>query len=355
MEEIDWDDLETTKGGWESYLFHAAAHLERPQGMYQTLAYRFIRSLKPNEWDNCSSTVKEIGVRALLAFAGYFHFWHALIPFVAGMVALQVGSKALRFAGCYLQKKGVTHIKGEPQNFTLPVSDGSLSLLSWNIQGHRIPYAKGGGAHWRSRIEEIAKEILEKNPDVIVLRGIEDDALVEWIVKKLSSRYAHFCTHMGAKTFHRGAQTMVITKSSSSARFLHKEFPQGGGFGVLEMPKGEKKYRFVCTELSPTDRKEQMRKIEDFLCNASLHPVPTFFVGHPGETTEEFSSLSFGAPLNMSKNGKGPDCIGLFKNIEGLKVVEKVSHSKKEVIQGFERQGEDLSAHHGEMVTIKAT
>lgn len=259
---------------------------------YGMLGYRLVAPIDPNKFDNATSKVKEIGIRAMIVLGALASFLFAGTYLLLTAIVLSVGSKIFRAVGFYFQKDGFTHIQGKAPEAHL--SYGQATVMTWNVRGHGggLHYAEGGVIHWRSRIDRITDSVKENDPDVIVLQEVYDTALIEAIVSRLGDRYAHFYTHLGANTWGNESGCMVITKCAVH-NFTHTDFGKTDakvkrGFETLEI-KARPEDPFPCarivgTQLSPGKeakaiRMEQVAQIIDTVAQEKL-AMPTLFVGN---------------------------------------------------------------------------
>jgi hypothetical protein len=282
IEESYFDDLDRkflSISSWMSDLF---------SDTYGTLGYRLIAPLDPNKFDNASSKISEIGIRALIVLGAATGVLFAGTYLCLAAVVLSAGSKIFRAVGFYFQKEGFTHIKGQAAEVEL--IDGQATVMTWNIRGHGggLHYAEGGVIHWRSRVDRIIESIKGENPDVIVLQEVQDTALMEKIVRGLESDYAHFYTHLTGGC-------IVITKCAVYD-FSHTDFAKCDsklkrGFEMLEI-KAKPSDVFPCARIIGTQlshgkeagqiQMNQIAQIVDTLAKKKLS-LPTIFAGNVGE------------------------------------------------------------------------
>ena len=260
-----------------------------------------------------------LGLFASFCFAGSYIF--------IGAVVLGAGSRLFRALGFYFRKDGFTHIQGSLPEITL--KNGEAKVMTWNIRGHSrgLHYAEGGVVHWQSRIKRIIENILQEEPDVIVLQEVYDVALVEEIYSRLEKFYSHFYTHFGSKNWDCDSGCMVITRCAvhnfANTDFKHYD-NKARSFETLEIklsPNDELPCaRIIGTQLSPgkTDsetRMEQVVQIVNTLAKENL-AMPTLFVGN----------------LNVDRNNQIEEG-GLSKYLYYSCLASKSTHSHELVSQ----------------------
>jgi endonuclease/exonuclease/phosphatase family metal-dependent hydrolase len=134
---------------------------------------------------------------------------------------------ALRVLGSHLQKNPFIYMQGESEEKVLP-SNGSFSLLSWNICAPAGGYAisDGGVLPWAFRIDDIIDKIVEKNADVNCLYEVFDVNTAVYIFEKLKkSGYNHFYFNIGPKAIGVTSGILVASKYSiNNSEFT--PFPQ---------------------------------------------------------------------------------------------------------------------------------
>lgn len=256
---------------------------------YGMLGGRLVAPIDPDKFDNASSKAAEIGVRALIVLGTMISLCFAGTYIVLGAVVLSAGSKIFRSLGYYFQKDGYTHVRGRAAEKM--IDDGRSKIMEWNIRGHGggLHYAEGGVIHWSSRLDRIVNEILEEDPDVLVLQEIYDTSLIESLVDRLEDRYAHFYTHLGCNTWGNESGMMMITKCPVH-KFNHIDFNKTDqkvkrGFESIEINSKDAApfIRIIGTQLSPGRdavdlRNAQINQILDRLARESP-ALPTLFVG----------------------------------------------------------------------------
>lgn len=288
MDEVSlFDDLDLDR----KFLNLSASMANVFSWTYGWLGGRLIAPIDPNKFDNASSKAAEIGVRALIVLGAFASLLFAGTYILLGAVVLSAGAKICRGLGFYFQKDGFTHILGSAPEKT--IQNGHAKVMEWNIRGHGggLHYAEGGVVHWRSRIDRIADSILTEDPDVIVLQEIYDTSLIESLIDRLESKYAHFYTHLGANVWGNESGIMVITKCPVH-RFSHTDFNKTDekvkrSFETLEIKASPELSapcaRIISTQLSPGKnasdlRSAQVAQIIDTLAREKT-ALPSLFVG----------------------------------------------------------------------------
>lgn len=119
----------------------------------------------------------------------------------------------LRSLGCYLQEKPFRFIETgeEPKK----LENSRFSLLSWNIccVGGGYPITDGGVPSWPSRIDAIARAIIEKNADVICLYETFDYNSAITLTEKLKGQgYTHIYRNIGPRTLGVSSGIFVASK-----------------------------------------------------------------------------------------------------------------------------------------------
>lgn len=258
---------------------------------YGMLGGRLIAPIDPNEFDNASSKLAEIGVRTLIVLGAIASFCLAGAYLFLGAVVLSAGSKIFRGLGCYFQKQGFTHIRGSaPEK---KIETGHAKIMQWNIRGYggSLIYKEGGVIHWSSRVDRILDCILTEDPDILLLQDVLDPLLFNEIVNGLEYRFAHFFGHLGTNIWSDGSGTLVISKCAVHT-FSHTDFTKTDekvkrGFETLEIKANSDALvpmaRIIATQLSPggnafDTRMSQMGQIIDTLAREKI-AMPTFFVG----------------------------------------------------------------------------
>lgn len=285
VEESYFDDLDL------KFLNLSARFSDFFSWTYGMLGCRLIAPLDPKKFDNATTKVKEVAIRALivlgtvmsLAFAGTFICLTAVV--------LGVGSKIFRSVGFALQKNNFTHVRGHAKEKAL--QDGQANVMTWNIRGHGGGlYYIGGVIHWRSRVDQIVEQIKKEDPDVIVLQETYDAALISELIDRLKGEYAHFYTHLGANTWGQESGVLVITKCAVH-QFTHTDFAESDsdikrGFATIEI-KGSSDDEFPCARIIGTQlssgkegKEKRMGQIAQVIDTLSKETValPTFFVGN---------------------------------------------------------------------------
>ena len=355
---------------------------------YGVLRYRSISPLDPNQFDNSTSRIREIGTRILIFSTATLCFVFAGMYLLGATVVVAACSQLFRAIGVSLQKNGFTHVRGKLPEKTL--EEGQLSAMTWNIRGYfgGMHYKEAGVGPWSSRLEGIIEQINSQDPDVLVLQEVYDDSLVEALIAKLQDRYAHFYVHLGIKGTAVSSGCMVLTKCAvsgfSHTDFDHNHWNHNRGFETLEIkasPQAEgPAVRIIGAELlegkaAAEQRKEDLIKIINSIAQKATS-LPTFFVGNlnagrddPSEGgllknylyhsywgREATHTDAFAARWGGKSPGNDAsvDFISLFKSqklLDGkrLPVIDReVRVINCHLVKGFTKMdGKPLSDHHG--------
>ena len=121
---------------------------------------------------------------------------------------------ALRTLGSYLMRNSFLYMQGDAQEKKLP-SNGSFSLLSWNICGVNAGYSitDGGVLPWRFRIDAILDKMIQKKADVNCLYEVFDINTATYICEKLKQKgYNHFYFNIGPKVIGVPSGILVASK-----------------------------------------------------------------------------------------------------------------------------------------------
>ncbi|HSX11357.1 MAG TPA: hypothetical protein VLF94_06565, partial [Chlamydiales bacterium] len=252
---------------------------------YGMLRYRFVSPLDPGKFDNTTSQVREIATRVLIFATAALAFAFAAPHIVIVAALAGAGSQIFRSIGFALQKDRFTHVRGLAPEKVL--QNGQASTLVWGICGEYggLSY-KGGVVHWRSRLDKIVEKIETVDPDLIVLREIDDTALAEALIARLQGRYAHFFTHIAGSSCNKTNGCMVITKCAVS-HFSHHDLSNQAGFEMIELKASPDDaspcVRFMGTELNPAKECEESRvnQIAEIIhaLAKETRVLPTFVVG----------------------------------------------------------------------------
>lgn len=142
----------------------------------------------------------------------------SLYTAVLGWGALSLGTAlpgaVLRSVGASLQQAPFLHAQGPASPKTLP-SDGSFSLLSWNIccVAGGYPITDGGVMPWSFRFDKIVRKIQEQNADINCIYETFDTKSAFSLVEKLKQNgYHHFYWNMGPRAFGVSAGIFVASK-----------------------------------------------------------------------------------------------------------------------------------------------
>lgn len=255
---------------------------------YGMLGGRLIAPIDPNKFDNASSRIVEVGIRAFILLGAVASIYFVGTPVLLGAVVLSVWGTVFRALGVALQRHRFTHIRGQAPEKELK---GSLRIMEWNIRGHGggHHYAEGGVIHWKERIDRIVETILKADPDVLILQEVYDASLIEALVERLP-QFAHFYTHLGSNLWGEESGILVVTKGPVH-QFTHTDFANTDakvkrGFSFLELKENSKAttpcLRIFATQFSSGKtahlRKAQMEQIIDKLAKEEK-VLPTLFVG----------------------------------------------------------------------------
>jgi len=297
--------------------FTAASVLAEPFcAIYETFRYRLVSPLG-DKFDNKASRIHEfsirclIGLGTLLAAALIIHVGIATLVAATGLLCC-----TFRCVGVLLQKNGFSHIQGKAPEIAL--QNKEMSAMVWDIRGSKGGASyKEGVVHWRSRVDRILENITKEDPDLLILQGVQDTALMDRLAKELSNHYAHIFTHLSADAFGNSSGMMIFSKCA-----IH-EFTQQGDIATLEInPRSEDEspcapcVRFL---IAP---KAEWQSLTDILKTKS-HPLPTFFAGHTASsvyTYDCFDGPTHTAELAKQWSSQQPSSeehtrISLFKHL----------------------------------------
>jgi exonuclease III len=360
---------------------------------YGMLGYRLVGPLDPNKFDNATSKIKEIAIRAMIVLGALISFTFAgTYIFLTGVI-LSAGSKVFRAVGFHLQKNGFTHVKGSLPEISL--KGGEAKVMTWNIRGYGggLHYDHGGVVHWRSRIDRIVNSINSESPDVLFLQEVYDTALMEALIDKLGSQYAHFYTHLGPNTWGQESGCMVITKCAvhdfNYTPFKNNDSSVNRGFETLEIKASPTDVtpcaRIIGTQLIPDkdSGEKRMKQVAQIvghlgkqklsmatLCVGSLHVDRDSRSGNTlskylyhsyldKEPTHSEQLVSQWAPIYRGLKEESSDFISFFKRIaEGKQfpVVEKgIRLQDSHLVEGFDKSYNTktaLSDHHAVVTTF---
>lgn len=147
-------------------------------------------------------------------YARKLSLFAAMLTCAAAAIFTTLPGIALRGMTAYLQKEPFIYVKGDAGEKTLP-SDGTFSLLSWNICCTAAGYAisDGGVFPWTFRIDDICDKIAEKNADVNCLYETFDTHSAFYLCEKLKQKgYAHFYFNIGPKAVGVSSGIFVASK-----------------------------------------------------------------------------------------------------------------------------------------------
>ncbi len=119
---------------------------------------------------------------------------------------------ALRWAASKIQTKPFIHISNQASYLDPPKK---FSLLSWNVccVGGGYTISDGGVLPWRSRIENIGKEILKKNADITCLYETFDTQSAFYLAQKFKDAgYCDIFFNMGSKGVGVSSGILVASK-----------------------------------------------------------------------------------------------------------------------------------------------
>lgn len=303
---------------------------------------RCTSQLVANEWDYMATKTQEAAFRSLVAVCGLgalASIYANPLAVLGGVLAWGTTGKLLKVIGYSVQKDGFTHVRGNAPEKSF--ENGKVKVLSWNILGPSggYNYTNGGASHFRSRIDEIIKKVLEKDPDVIVFNEIYDTALEEMIIDRLKNHYAHFFTQLGADVAlgNRGG-VMVITKgapySFQREAFSTNDWKLNRGFATLQLkqsPNDDKPFfRIIGTHLihSPVasakaTNKQQVKEaqkmrftqneqVKDSIARSKFS-LPTVYCGDMNlELGSDEEATWFAKHLNHTYTGPESTCTNKF-------------------------------------------
>lgn len=287
-----------TNSGWDRTCLHLSSQLAQPFcDVWHLLRFRLVAPLDPKKFENRENGVSEIAVRAAIGFGALFSSYllaAAPVPLFCTVAVLGLGSRVLRTLGFALQKGGYTHVRGEAPEKRLSPKNPKFTLMTWNICGigGGLALDHGGVLPWEKRLDALVKQILEEDPDVLVLQEIYDTALAEALISKLKKTYAHFFIHLGPNSLGSVGGCMVLSKCAvhefSNPSFTNNDWKLNRGFASLELKKTPEAntpfVRVLGTHLidgyEPKDearRAVQLAQMVDFV--AQKHFLPTVLVG----------------------------------------------------------------------------
>ncbi len=186
-------------------LFIAAAKFTRPTCWTHETYVRLTMPIMPGKYDQCSTKVREVALRSLLAVA--------VMPMAAISAITAPIGMVFRFFANVLQHKSFNHAKGDAAEKVAP-KNKNFSIFSLNtcfIAGG-FPLYKGGVTPWRLRIDEMVKVIKERDADIICLQEVHDIDAAHRLIKGLKKEYAHFYFNIGAQNIGANSGLMVISK-----------------------------------------------------------------------------------------------------------------------------------------------
>lgn len=121
---------------------------------------------------------------------------------------------ALRGIAAFWQKNPFTHVYTGAENKILP-QNREFTLLSWNIccvaGGYTI--SDGGVVPWEERIDDIVRQIIEKDADVNCLYETFDTKSAYYLTEKLKEKgYGHFYYNIGPQAIGVSSGIMIASK-----------------------------------------------------------------------------------------------------------------------------------------------
>lgn len=147
-------------------------------------------------------------------YARKLSLFAAMLTCAAAAIFTTLPGIALRGMTAYLQKEPFIYVKGDGEEKALP-SDGTFSLLSWNICCTAAGYSisDGGVYPWTFRIDDICDKIAEKNADVNCLYETFDTHSAFYLCEKLQEKgYSHFYFNIGPKAVGVSSGIFVASK-----------------------------------------------------------------------------------------------------------------------------------------------
>jgi hypothetical protein len=352
---------------------------------YNIVAHRLFGPLGSNKFDNVASKVKEFAIRAFILASGIAVFSAATLHTLIVTVVLVTASLLLRVIGFSLQKNRFTHVAGKISE--QPLKKGQTSVMTWPICGEYggLQYKKDGVIQWRSRIDRIVDQIQAKDPDILVLQQVNDTALAETLIQRLSDQYAHFYMHMGGGALRSTNGCMVIAKCAIE-NFTHHELADRTSFESFEIkahPDDTTPCALITTTALPSGKENQEKrmrhvaKIVDFVAERTV-ALPSFLVGnnayegdldplslwlHPSYRLNEPTStdqLALQWDPKLKPEGETYGFISLFKRTlpdgRTLPVIEKgIRLLDCDLVPGFTEEfntKEALSKYHGILTTF---
>lgn len=263
------------------------------------------------------------GARA--AFLGAQMVGYGALGAVGGPLGL-----GLRALGCYLQKNPFRFIEtgAKPKK----LEGNRFSLLSWNIccVGGGYPITDGGVPSWPSRIDAIARAIIEKNADVVCLYETFDYGSVltlterTILAEKLKEQgYTHIYCNIGPRALGVCSGISVFSKfETAEPEFV--PFPESTlvgrtknatkGVFSFSLKDGERTFaRIYATHLQHSEkpahpekkervaRAAQMKIITDKMNAEKQHGVCSILTGDLNLDDEEYNMSSWKDLFNKGK------------------------------------------------------
>jgi hypothetical protein len=330
---------------------------------YGRLGTRIVRPLDPDKFDNASSKMQEIGIRTLLVLGVAFSIVFAGVYIGLSAAILTLGSRALKTAGCYLQRKNFIHIKGDAKEVSMV--NQNVKVMAWDAGTQKSD--PQGLLPWASRQDRFIESIIKENPTNLVLLGVNNPIHAEKLREKLKNHYSHFYTHLGAKT--EKENSYFIATKAAVANFDYKSFSHlQNGVAIYDLKKhptdSEASLRIVSTEIkTETEAKELVEILKPL-----KHKRPTLFVGFTQKDLSHLLHYTYEGNTPSSELAKQYDpfiktanstqnLIALFRYKATLPVVEnKLYCNWISSIRGFGESHDTRTAiadNHAAIVSLK--
>lgn len=246
-------------------------------------------SFSPEQLENTILIVKEVAIRTFLVLGTLIGAISATTQTAIVLGVLCFGSHILKAAAYLFQHNHFTHIRGKADEIA---PQAQAKAMTWNLLGKDF-YYEGKLIHWSSRLDEIERMIEQNDPDVVVLREVEDALFIEAIQSRLGNRFAHTYTNFGLNATGNHNGLFVFTK------YAVKNVIAQGFFTCFEFDG----LRVIAAELAEghgmqQKRLEQMDQIHRFLQKQKT-PLPTLFMGSlsVSQNSEEGKALLRGLAL----------------------------------------------------------
>lgn len=318
---------ETLSSGWDRTFLDLSTKLAEPLcAAFGILGYRLIAPLEPNVFENCTTSVHEIALRALILCAvgiAVKACMHWPLVSLCVTASLLIGWVTLRTVGFALQgARGYSaiHFRNAEQSFD--AQNPQLKILTWNICSFagRLSLSFGGMNPWQTRVDALVEKMRAENPDVIILQEVFDVALAEVLIKKLKDVYPHFYTHLGPNPLCLTSGQMVITRciphSFSFTSFTNNGGAMHRGFAALELKAqpedSQSSLRIITMHLDAEDQNKRIVQGKQIKAKQEeLSVLATVCVGDLNTEPGQLSTVLDGCCVIPSAARK-PTCTNAF-------------------------------------------